>query len=1146
MNRALARQIRKLAGVGTVEALERALAEAVAAAPGLPASPELKALLAGLEGLLGRVDATYDQYDRDLDLRTRSLELTSEELIGANERLRADLATRNRVLEALRDAAATLLRAGDENVSVPDPGDVEGLSALVPVLVRQQEANRAALAESERKFSDLYQNTPVMLHASDESDVLSSVNDYWLSQLGYERGEVVGRKMTEFMTQESRRHAQEEVLPAFRRTGFCKDVALRLVKKDGAVLDVLVTAYSERDDDGVVIRSLAAMVDVTERGKAQQLQAALHGISDAAHSASDLQEVLLRIHGIIGELLPARNFFVALYDEASRFVSFPYFIDEHDSVPAPRMLGEGGLTEEVLRTGEALLLTPQTMESRISQGETIFGTDSIDWLGVPLKTKDRTIGVLAVQSYAGSVRYADGDKALLQFVSDQVASAIERKRAETALKESEERLQRALEASRLALWDYDIAGGAVYLSEAWSEFLGGAREPTVTRLETLALMVPPEDQPVIWAAVVPALRGEQPQYQVEHRVIRPDGGTIWVLSQGRVIERGEDGRARRAVGTNRDITAHKRREEDLQLAALVYRHSSEAMMVSDSDNRIIAINPAFTALTGYAADEVIGKNPRLLSSGRQGPEFYRTMWESLRTAGQWQGEVWNRHKNGQMFAEALAINTIRHADGSIHRYVALFSDITDKKEAQSLIWHQANFDALTHLPNRRMFRDRLEQDLKKCRRDGSGLAILFIDLDRFKEVNDTLGHDKGDTLLIEAARRIRECVRESDMVARLGGDEFTVALSSLEDASHVQYIAQKVIDSLAAAFILGPEKVFVSASIGITLFPGDATEIEDLFKHADQALYAAKAAGRNRFSYFTAQLQVAALARMHMTNDMRGALAAGQFSLYFQPVVELATGRIRKAEALIRWRHPQHGLISPARFIPLAEASGLIVDIGAWVFREAARWVRRWREAGHREFQVSINQSPREFQREGNIYAGWMEHLEEAGLPGQCIAVEITEGLLLDASPEVKAKLFELRDAGIEVALDDFGVGYSSLSYLKNLHIDYLKIDQSFTANLAPGSSDMALSEAIIVMAHKLGLKVIAEGVETAAQRDLLLAAGCDYAQGYLFAEPMAAEAFEAFLAGKRDERPPEPRPGRTSPDDPHDPPRQDAGRGAE
>ncbi|SHH66648.1 EAL domain-containing protein [Massilia sp. CF038] len=450
-------------------------------------------------------------------------------------------------------------------------------------------------------------------------------------------------------------------------------------------------------------------------------------------------------------------------------------------------------------------------------------------------------------------------------------------------------------------------------------------------------------------------------------------------------------------------------------------------------------------------------------------------------------------------------------------HLCMIEDVTEKKKSEAMIWQQANFDTLTQLPNRRMFHDRLDHDIMKSRRDGQRIAILFIDLDHFKEVNDTLGHHQGDILLVDAARRIRSCVRESDTVARLGGDEFTVILSELQDVSPVDGIAQKILRVLQAPYQLGQEQAFVSASIGITLYPDDARDIDDLLKHADQAMYAAKGAGRNRFSYFTPALQVAALNRMRLTNDLRSALKGDQFRVYFQPIVHLKTGKIHKAEALIRWQHPQRGLVSPLEFIPLAESSGLILDIGEWVFKESARWVRRWRDEHDARFQVSVNQSPLEFQREGKGYDRWFEHMAQIGLDGKSLVVEITEGLLLDASTGVTDKLLSLRDAGIQVALDDFGTGYSSLSYLKKFDIDYLKIDRSFTRNLAPDSSDMALSEAIIVMAHKLDLHVIAEGVETPAQRDLLIEAGCDYGQGYLFAKPMPGHEFDAMLRAQKE-----------------------------
>ncbi|KQQ31047.1 diguanylate cyclase [Duganella sp. Leaf126] len=461
-----------------------------------------------------------------------------------------------------------------------------------------------------------------------------------------------------------------------------------------------------------------------------------------------------------------------------------------------------------------------------------------------------------------------------------------------------------------------------------------------------------------------------------------------------------------------------------------------------------------------------------------------------------------------------AADTIADAGGHLH-HLCMIEDVTADKQREELIWQQANFDPLTQLPNRRMLLDRLKTEVLRSQRERSRLALLFIDLDHFKEVNDTLGHQQGDILLVDAARRIGACVRKTDTVARLGGDEFTVVLTELDGTDRVAHIAQHIIDSLRAPFALGQEQAFVSASIGITLYPDDALDIDDLLKHADQAMYAAKNAGRNRYAYFTPALQVAALKRMRLTNDLRGAIKGGQLALYFQPIVDLATGRIRKAEALVRWQHPQRGMVGPAEFIPLAEASGLIRDIGQWVFEEAAGWAQRWRATVDPAFQISINQSPLEFQHDsgdGAGYAGWLHHLRQLDVPGQALVVEITEGLLLDASSTVSDKLLQLRDAGIQVALDDFGTGYSSLSYLKKFDIDYLKIDRSFTRNLAPASSDMALSEAIIVMAHKLGLKVIAEGVETPAQRELLARAGCDYGQGYLFAKPMPATDFDALL----------------------------------
>jgi diguanylate cyclase (GGDEF)-like protein len=429
-----------------------------------------------------------------------------------------------------------------------------------------------------------------------------------------------------------------------------------------------------------------------------------------------------------------------------------------------------------------------------------------------------------------------------------------------------------------------------------------------------------------------------------------------------------------------------------------------------------------------------------------------------------------------------------------------------------------NFDRLTGLPNRSVFMDRLETEIRKASRIRLPLALIFLDLDNFKEINDTLGHDLGDQLLVQVGQRICAHVREGDTVARLGGDEFTIILAQLHDLNGVTLAAQNILQNLENPFQLGSEVACITASIGITLYPDDADTAGELLRNADQAMYASKDHGRNRLTYFTRSMQEAAQARMLLTNELRGALAGNQLRILYQPIVDLDTGRIRKAEALLRWQHPVRGLISPDEFIPIAERTGLIDEIGTWVFCQAAMQSRRWR-SHDKEFQISVNVSPAQFYKSTKNDLSWLKHWSQLntppddGAPG--LVVEITEGLLLDASSAVTNQLLAFRDAGIQVSLDDFGTGYSSLSYLRKFDIDYLKIDQSFVINLEREPDNLALCEAIIVMAHKLGLKVIAEGVETRCQSDILRDAGCDYAQGFLYSRPLPAAEFETLLKNK-------------------------------
>lgn len=445
------------------------------------------------------------------------------------------------------------------------------------------------------------------------------------------------------------------------------------------------------------------------------------------------------------------------------------------------------------------------------------------------------------------------------------------------------------------------------------------------------------------------------------------------------------------------------------------------------------------------------------------------------------------------------------------RMIGIHTDISDRKNSEAQVFHLAHYDSLTGLPNRVLFMDRLQQDISKAQRHGQSVTLLFLDLDRFKEVNDALGHDAGDQLLKETAARLKTCVRTSDTVARLSGDEFTIILHNLNDSVGLERVTQNILDRLAEPFRIGEEMVYLTTSIGITIYPNDATDADALLKNADQAMYAGKEAGKNRYNYFTASMQQAAQMRMRMANDLRAALANHEFFICYQPIVELATGKIHKAEALIRWQHPVRGMVSPAEFIPVAEDTGLIVEIGDYVFTHAAQQAVRWRQRIP-DFQISVNKSPVQFKASRNIHQAWLSYLASIGLPGNSLVIEITEGLLLDASDPVIKQLQDFHRENMQIAIDDFGTGYSSLAYLKKFDIDYVKIDRSFTGNIRPGSDDMALCEAIIVMAHKLGLQVIAEGVETIEQRDLLLAAGCNYAQGYLFSRPVPADELEKLL----------------------------------
>ncbi len=565
----------------------------------------------------------------------------------------------------------------------------------------------------------------------------------------------------------------------------------------------------------------------------------------------------------------------------------------------------------------------------------------------------------------------------------------------------------------------------------------------------------------------------------------------------------------------RFVTAREQDEQSLRLAAAVFDSSTEGIIITARDGRILQVNPAFTAITGYRPEEVIGRNPRMFSSGRHDTDFYRTLWNTVLSSGQWQGEIWNRRKNGEIYPEWLSISSIRSPSGEIVYFVATFSDITERKRAEDNILHQAYHDALTNLPNRVLFKDRLEQSLAFARRlKHRKVAVLFIDLDRFKLVNDSLGHAVGDQLLQRVAQRLSEVGRQSDTLARLGGDEFTFLLPDVDHVEEATVVADKVLAALKQPFVIGGRDIFVSASIGISMYPDDGADVETLMKHADTAMYRVKKQGRNGFHIYTSALDQHSQRRLELESQLHTALERQQLVLHYQPQFDLVEGRIRGVEALIRWQHPELGMISPAEFIPLAEESGLIVPIGAWVLETACRQAHAWKEAGFPDLVMSVNLSVRQFFGE-DIVRQVMQAIDDYRLAAHVLELEITESVAMEDVPYTIRTLESLAASGLRLAIDDFGTGYSSLSQLRKMPVGILKIDRSFVQDITTNPDDAAIVNAVITMAHRLGLKVIAEGVESQAQLAHLREQQCDFAQGFLFSRPLPVAELEALLREK-------------------------------
>lgn len=702
-------------------------------------------------------------------------------------------------------------------------------------------------------------------------------------------------------------------------------------------------------------------------------------------------------------------------------------------------------------------------------------------------------------------------------------------RAESALKEVNERYRLLFKLSNIAISVADANYGCHHLviekndisqcmegkivdcNEAFLQLIGYQNLALLIEQEHNFFSIMTEESIRLFKQYVKnelLVRGFSSEFELE--LIGSNKTIIPVIAQ-LILRYSETGEPMEIWVVMRDIRERRKVEEKLRLSAKVFECSKDAIIISDQDNQIISVNHAFSEITGYQPSEVLGKNPSLLQSGRHDKEFYQQLWNVLKLKGYWQGEIWNRRKSGEVFPEWLTISLVHDHNNAVSHYIAIFSDISEAKSSEAHIEFLANYDPLTQLPNRRLFIDRLEQAIKTAAREKTMLAVLFFDLDHFKIINDSLGHSIGDDMLVEVAKRISECMREIDSVSRLSGDEFAAIIADVHDVNHVITLVEKIIVQMRKVFKIKDYELHITISVGISIYPNDGVNYEILLKNSDTAMYHAKKNGRDNFEFYSNAMSAQALERLSLESSLRKAMENQDLKLYYQPQVNVDSGKIIGMEALLRWPHQDLGLIPPDKFIPLAEETGMIIALGKWVLQEACRQNKAWQDKGLSPVPVAVNLSAVQF-RQHNFLEVVHEVLLETGLRACFLELELTEGILMDCS-ELNVKLLrEFRRLGVKLAIDDFGTGYSSLSYLKRFPIHKLKIDRSFSQDIPNDANNAAITSAIISLGHELGLCVIAEGVETEAQLNYLQAQQCDEIQGYFFSQAVPADEMEALL----------------------------------
>lgn len=915
-----------------------------------------------------------------------------------------------------------------------------------------------------------------------------------------------------------------ELLAAFRAALADSDalpaLEYRVIHGDGGVHWHRAVLVPLRDKAGRIRGVVGNALDVTDLKELEshlRLEGALTAVLVRMATeyinlpTRDFERAMSRSLRELGEFVGADRAYVFRYDfEAGIAVNTHEWcaagitpqIDALRAVPLDRI----GDFVAPHRRGEPLYIADVSSWPHEGSRKILAAQQVQSLVSVPFMLDGACLGFVGFDYVHDGREYSGNEIHLLTVFAQMLVNMRLRGDIERELADERRRMGEIIDGTDAGTWEWNLETDEMRFNHRWVEMLGVSSIDELPRMSSeWPGRVHPDDARLGLENLTAHLKGLRPHLETEIRVRRADGRWLWILARGRTSQRGADGRARLISGIAIDIEQRKQAEAELRKAASVFTHSGEGILITDLDNRVVEINEAFSRITGYTRTEILGRKPSILSSGRHDESFYRAMWRDLAAEGYWSGEIWNRRRDGTEYAQRLTISTVRDQDDKPSHYVGLFADITAQKNYQRELERMAHYDSLTGLPNRILLGDRLGQAMSQARRNGQKIAVVYIDLDNFKAINDRHGHQAGDQVLRAVGQMLSEVLRETDTVARPGGDEFVAILTGLKAEPQLDSLLQRLLKKLNQPIRLDRDSVKVGLSLGVTLYPqAGEPEADQLLRQADQAMFEAKRKGRNNVCYFDAELERSAQQRRLEQVRLRQALTDDEFTLYYQPQVDLHTGRVCGVEALIRWVHPERGLLAPAAFLPLIEDQALAVEFGQWVLQRALKDNERWRNQGL-DLDVAVNVDAADLL--ASDFSGRLQRLlaGHPGLPIRRLLLEVVETSMLEDVSRATAITRACQGLGVSFALDDFGTGFSSLSHLKHLPLQQLKIDRSFVSDMTCDADDLAIIEAVINLGRVFGLEVLAEGVESEEHVEALVQLGCRLAQGYRIARPMPA-----------------------------------------